>query len=258
MQLSHHDRLAPTEHGTLLWIGNRRSPYFTDAYQFCDRRVAQLAFRETLDEAISRPASAVKAILWCRENDSLRHAPLLDVIRNRHRDAEMALLSGPLVAGQRPHPRTRLSVDAIDWCHWNAFLPEFLSRCGGVPTQATRLNLVAVVAEVYQNAACLQDILEAAGIASIWCRRDQLSMVRRVDEIWWDDSSTEGQTWDSLFAKMQGRCEHQLWITSWLTAVTKTVATQAGIQTIVTKPGGYSELIDRIAGATVHVQREAA
>ena len=50
--------------GTLIWIGERETIEFTEAFRFCEQVVPQMALRRNLAEAVSRPAQMVDRIVF--------------------------------------------------------------------------------------------------------------------------------------------------------------------------------------------------
>ena len=48
--------------GTLIWIGPRTSVETRDAFEYCQRHASQLTLRDSLLDAVTRPADAVRGI----------------------------------------------------------------------------------------------------------------------------------------------------------------------------------------------------
>ncbi|MCO8122690.1 hypothetical protein NHH03_13160 [Stieleria sp. TO1_6] len=249
---------GPLDHGTLLWIGDRRSTAFRPVYEFCDSRVAQIAYRPDLSSAVARPAQAVRTILYCRENDSAVDEALFQSLRQLHPDADVNLLTGPLCAGSRPAPGLLLAAPAIDWHQWESQLPQSLRHCGSGKLSPRRVNSVAVVAANYANATALLEIAGSGQATAIWCRPDQLGTLVNVDELWWDDSATDRQHWPNLFRRLGHHVADHVWITNDLSPASRQSALDAGVNSVIKKPGDFTILLDRVAGTSIQSSRRAA
>lgn len=256
MQLSDHD--GAIGYGTLLWIGDRDSVVYCDAYDFCETQVSQLAYRPDLRAAIERPATAVRTILCCRDNDSAKSIDLFQTICRLHADAKAFLLLGPLCAGSRPSPSDLFDVPAIRWHEWQSLLPAYLRRCGWANQPAERPSSIAVIASSYSNASALLAIASSGQAPAVWCRPDQLATLCQFDEIWWDDSSTHGKTWDVLFSRLRTPATKNVWISNDVTPRSKRSAIDAGVNLVIAKPGDFSLLIDRVANQNADHERRAA
>ena len=110
------------EQGTLLWIGSREPAVYRDAYAYCDCETTQVAYRSDLSSAIERPATDVKLIVLCCDNDSSERVTTFSELRRRHESADAVLLMGPLCAGSRPSPTTRFDAPGIYWHQWDSTL----------------------------------------------------------------------------------------------------------------------------------------
>ncbi|MCS7469032.1 hypothetical protein NZK35_20460 [Stieleria sp. ICT_E10.1] len=252
------DHGGVTDHGTLLWIGDRDSNAYCDAYDFCESHVSQLAYRADLKSALLRPASAVRTILCCRDNDSAESIELFRTLCRLHGDAKAVLLLGPLCAGARPSPADLFDVPTIHWHQWESFLPGYLRRCGWANPPSAAPQSIAVVASSYANASALLSIASSGPASAIWCRPDQLATLHRFDEIWWDDSATQGQPWDRLMDRLVDPPREHVWVSGNITPKAKSAAMEAGVDLVIAKPGDFSLLIDRASGASGLTQRRAA
>ncbi|WP_182868038.1 hypothetical protein [Stieleria mannarensis] len=256
MQLVDHG--GAMDHGTLLWIGDRDADAFSDAYDFCESHVSQLAYRVDLNTALLRPASAVRTILCCRDNDSAESIELFQTLCRLHADAKAFLLLGPLCAGARPAPSDLFDVPTITWHQWESFLPGYLRRCGWANQPSAAPESIAVVASSYANASALLSIASSGRASAVWCRPDQLATLRHFDEVWWDDSATQGESWEDLMNRLADPdCQH-VWISGNVTPKTKFAARGAGVDLVIAKPGDFTLLIDRVAGGSGIQQRRAA
>ena len=256
MQIVDHE--LALEHGTLLWIGDRDSVAFCDAYDFCESYVAQLAYRKDMDSALARPASAVRTILCCRDNDSAEAVDQFQRLCRQHPEAKAVLLLGPLCAGSRPSPSDLFDLPTIKWHEWESFLPAYLRRCGWANQQIEQPSSIAIVASSYANASALLAIATSGSASALWCRPDQLASLHHFDEIWWDDSATQGRSWNELFGRLNQLPRKSVWISGSVTPRSKFEAIDAGVDLVIAKPGDFSLLIQRVSGATGFQQRRAA
>lgn len=246
------------DHGTLLWVGDRDEPAFREAYDFCEAHVAQLAYRRDLNSALHRPSTSVRTILCCRNNDSAESREWFHMLCRLHRDAKAFLLLGPLCAGARPSPSDLFGVPTIAWHQWESVLPGYLRRCGWANRPAERPESIAVVASSSANASALLSIASCGDATSLWCRPDQRSRLRNFDQVWWDDSATLGRSWTELMSQLCESPKQHVWISSDVTPRSKQAALAAGCELVIAKPGDFSLLIDRAAGANLHRSRRAA
>lgn len=231
--------------GTLVWIGNRESQYFRDAYAFCESHTSQIAYRANLSEAIERPSTGVSTIICCRENDSIvDHAHYLQLCQ-KHSSAQALLLMGPLCAGQRPHPSERLQTPAIYWHEWETCLPSQLIRCGLERQSVRRSGSVAVIASSYANASALLTVADDSEVTSAWYRPNQLSTVCNVDQYWWDDSATQTGSWTSRLKRCRNHQAEHFWFAGLLTPTEKRRAVEAGVGLVIPKPGDLTPLYER-------------
>ena len=246
------------ELGTLLWIGDRTAPEFCDAYDFCESHVSQLAYRRSMKEALDRPASSVLTTICCLINDSAETLTSLRQINYVYHASKPVLLTGPLCAGARPSPAEQLNVTLIRWHEWESQLPAYLRRCGWAARQSTISTGIAIVSRSRDSASALLTLAKAAGKVAAWVSPDQLSTLAGIDEIWWDDSATEGQTWLSLFDRLNSQPSSHVWITNFVTPATRQAAISAGIDLVIVKPGDYSLLLNRSQAGDNTLGRRAA
>ncbi|MCA9140844.1 MAG: hypothetical protein KDB00_28935 [Planctomycetales bacterium] len=256
MQICDHE--SAVDHGTLLWIGDRDASAYYHAYDFCETQVSQLAYRRDLKTALQRPATSVRTILCCRDNDSAESVQLFQELCRRHPDAKPLLLLGPLCAGSRPSPGDLFGVPTINWHDWESFLPGYLRRCGWANQPVERPHSIAVVASNSANASALLSIASSGQASAVSCRPDQISSLRNFDEIWWDDSATKGRSWSDLLGQVREPARENVWISNDVTPRSRRLAIEAGISLVIAKPGDYSLLINRVVGSGTHEQRRAA
>ncbi|MEL6105307.1 MAG: hypothetical protein AAFU85_04690 [Planctomycetota bacterium] len=245
--------------GTLLWVGDRKSEAFRDAFEFCEAVSSQLAFRADIQEALYRPAACVRAIIWCRTNDSGRDQSSFSRLQAAYNDAVSLLLLGPLCAGQRPSPAARLEVQSCAWSEWESPLPSLLSRCGlRSPESATRRD-VLIASRSRDNARALAELASTAGCHAVCCRPDAMRCSTRVDEVWWDDSATgRAPDWRGLIEDNPHPHARHAWITSFLTPVQRRRAIERGVSIVLPKPGDLSPLTRSIPAFVPQAVLDAA
>ena len=258
MPMQFIDQETAIDYGTLLWIGDRDSEVYRDAYEFCESHVSQLAHRPDLRAAIMRPATAVRTIVCCRDNDSSESLDLFQMICRLHDQAKAFLLLGPLCAGSRPSPTETFEVPSIRWHEWESLLPGYLRRCGWANQPVERPRSIAVIASSFANASALLTIASSGRASAVWCRPHQLSALRHFDEIWWDDSSMSGEDWEGLLNRQKAMRAEHVWVSGDVTPRSKRAAIDAGVSLVIAKPGDFSLLIDRVADQSVDHERRAA
>ncbi len=244
--------------GRIAGRSDREAPVYRDAYRFCDAHATQLAYRNTIEAATARPATDVKAIVFCRDNDSARHVDAFQSLRRRHTAAAATLLLGPLCGGSRPSPASLFDAPAIDWHEWESRLPGLLQRCGVLIATPPAPRSVAIVAECSAMASALLVIAGAGETVAVCCRPDQIGGLRGIEEFWWDDSATHEKNWTRLLDHPACRSSRHLWISHPVSPQQKQAAVEAGVDQVILKPGDYSRLLDRNLPGAANRERTAA
>jgi hypothetical protein len=224
--------------GTLIWVGPTTPAEFRGAVRYCLVHVAQLAFRRDVAEAVARPASDVRWILFVQSNrGGGNREPLLD----RYPDAKVLTLRGPLCQGIRDTCHDildRHTATVCDWQGWDQVLPAWL---GITTTQVKCCRTVAVVAATLAMAEPLMDLAAACGAMAVWCRDPVGNQVRNVDAVWWDDSvahPTSTPQWQARIHQFREgvRPIQHAWISSAPTISQAQQARAAGVDWLVCKP----------------------
>lgn len=227
------------EPGTLMWIGERYSREFADAFAFCEASVAQLAVRSTLQDVVKRPAVAVNRIIVTQPTRSPLETFALQSAVRRYAGAELMKLQGSLCEGMRTPSEPE--VDRTHYWHqWSQVLPTWLTCCGVQQTSEETSRSVAVVAENLNQGEALLDVAAAAGVTALWCPGGKAHLVRNVDTVWWDDSVAKPanrQVWSNRIAQFQssGGTNH-VWITSAPRTQHIDEASHGGIHSVISKP----------------------
>lgn len=224
--------------GTLMWVGDTTAAEFRSAVQYCLLNVSQLAFRRDHREALARPASDVRWIVFAQSNRNWFDAePLI----NQYPTAKCMTLLGPLCQGFG-FSRNR---DACDWQRWHDVMPEWLDV--ERPTTA-RCRNVAVVAANLTAAEPLLELADSVGASAVWCRHPSRQSVRNFDAVWWDDSAAAPASqsgWHDrieAFARPDRRVRHA-WIANSPCLQDARDAQAAGIELLVSKPHRIDPLL---------------
>jgi hypothetical protein len=249
--------------GTLMWIGDSTSPEFSDAYQHCLAQVAQLAMRRNFDDALCRPATAVRCILVTQSTRQQLDRRCLEKLRETYPDASFLNLQGTLCEGMRGLTEPVFGPNRHYWHRWNQILPEWLGSCGVASDCSQQLSQlgcrsVAVLTSTFVAGESLMDLAESAGATAVWCRRPDTHRVRNVDAVWWDDSvagPTSSLGWRERIAAFasEGRSPQHAWIVNAPRLDEKREATRGGIDVVVSKPHRINCLVEMLAnrsGAT--------
>ncbi|MEM6469276.1 MAG: hypothetical protein AAF802_06875 [Planctomycetota bacterium] len=243
--------------GTLLWIGERDLEAFADAYDFCDAVVSQLAYRESMAEAIRRPASMVRTMLMCLEHDSPLHRAAFTNLCEQYAESKPLLLTGPLCAGARPSVEQQFGCKTIQWNEWRTQLPAYLRRCGWASQPEQRAHSIAIVASNADNARALFALAAVASVPVVWCRPERLGTVTGLAEYWWDDSATDPNTWETSLARVTNPDAKHVWIASGLTPIIRQQASSAGFDAVISKPNEFESLISRVERRDTSIRRAA-
>ena len=276
--------------GTLIWVGDRNLDEFFEAYRFCENRVAQIAVRRDLWDAVRRPASAVRRVIVTRDSRRPLDDDAFRELRRAYPAASFLELMGPLCGdgiakvapGQPVH---------IHWHQANQVLPGWLQAADGVwdgpwagvglgdgrsdrdvsrPTGGDPVaRSVAVVAAVAANAEPLMDLAASVGKVVVWCRQPDSFRLRNVDVVWWDDSATGRMGCDEWHRRMlamrsahgSGPQRHAWLVTAPHIEYCRT-AYDAGVELILTKPARIEPLLrmltSRARGSRMATPMEAA
>lgn len=241
--------------GTLMWIGDFKSPEFGEAYQHCLAQVAQFALRRNFDDALCRPAAQVRCILIAQATRRPLDRRCLELLREAYPEASFLNLQGTLCEGMREPADAVFDGNRHYWHRWNQVLPDWLSRCGVAHDSLTRLNCrsVAVLTSSFGAGEPLMELAESAGATAVWCRRPDAHRVRNVDAVWWDDtvaSPTSSDRWRERIAAFGGsgtRTAHHAWIVNAPRLEAQRQAIDGGIDLVVSKPHRIDCLLATLA-----------
>ncbi len=242
--------------GTLMWVGDTVADEFRAAVQYCLLNVSQLAFRRDTGEAIARPASDVRWIVFAQSN---RSGVDTENLANRYPDAKTITLLGPLCQGIG----FTGGNECCDWYHWNAVLPEWL---GIERPVKTRCQTVAVIASTFNAAEPLLELVESVGATAFWCPQPSGQRIRNVDAVWWDDSVAKPVSealWQHRIEAFSGldRPVQHAWIVNSPRMQDAQEARAAGVQWLVSKPYRIDSLVGMLNQRRIGdrlIQRQAA
>ena len=244
--------------GTLLWIGERSSEEFRDAFEHCQASASQVAVRQNLDDAFLRPAATVKAIVVTRLTTKQHCEGQLRRLADSYPDATFIQILGSLCAGERPSSSKVFGERTIYAHQCNQYLPTWLSECGVKSIVESRApSSILIVAHQHSNAEPLMDLASSAGIPTLWCKRPSGNLVRNVSAVWWDDSAarpTTTRNWQHRINEIEAsnrqiepslRCRH-VWLACWPRHQQIRTAIDGGIDLVISKPHEISLLSETI------------
>lgn len=249
--------------GTLMWIGESTSPEFHDAYQHCLAHAAQLALRRNFDDALCRPAAAVRSILVAQSTRQQPDRRCLDLLCEKYPQASFFHLQGTLCEGMRAIAEPTFGINQHYWHRWNQVLPQWLDSCGvsnALSHQITPVGCrsVAVLTSTFSAGEALLDLAESAGATAVWVRRPETHRIRNVDTVWWDDSvagPTSRREWQERIAAFSGQPTQHAWIVNSPRLNEHREATRGGIDMVVSKPHRIDCLVQMLtSGASTSDQ----
>ncbi len=248
-------RPVPAVPGTLLWVGDRTLDELFETYRFCETRVAQLALRRDLSDAVRRPAAAVRRILVTRTTREPLDGSLLRELTQTYPAASVLQLLGPLCGGEVTGRDRTSDCHRIHWHQANQFVPQWLAACGGGAAESAEplAGSVAVVAATATIAEPLMDLAASAGVVAVWCRHPDSFRLRNVDSVWWDDSVTGTMDRDAWHQRMMSlgtrgakRPGRHAWLVNAPNIEHCRTAYAAGVERILTKPACIEPLLEML------------
>lgn len=241
-----------TNSGTLMWIGDRSTAEFRAAYSFCESNAAQLAYRTDLHHALCRPASSVRCILVAQATRAAYNASQLDELSAKYTDALWINLQSSLCEGARTPAHFLFDGNQHYWHRWNQVLPNWLAPCGAQPIPRDRpSHSVAIVASNRSAGDALMELAESAGVTTVWCGDGNITGVKNVDAVWWDDSvakPTSSRIWSQRIEAFQStsRQTQHAWIANSPRLHQTKAATEGGVDFVVSKPYRIEVLLESL------------
>lgn len=233
--------------GTMMWIGERFSDEFVEAYRFCETRVAQIAARASLADAFLRPATQVDRIVLAQSLRVSLAAEVIERLVTTYRQASCLQLRGSLCTGEVRLRHAMLRQH--EWYEWNQVLPSWLGVGSHRPRREHPITSVAVVANSLSIADPLLELAAFEGLTAVWCREPDPIAVRGIGAVWWDESvatpcdSAQWQARLAAFGSDASRCQH-VWLTASPDRVAMADARAGGIDTVISKPFKIESLTD--------------
>lgn len=255
--------LAPA--GTLLWVGDRDLPEFSDAYRYCESAVSQLAYRRDLGDAMRRPADAVRRIVITSPTRTRLDDPLLRDVCREYPAAEAVRLLGPLALGGKRDGGGSTRSQALPWHQAATFLVDWLGPAAADDPKrvvgdrsSDRSRCVAIVAAGVIQAEPLLELAASAGAAAVWCRQPDPFRVRNIEIVWWDESAAPAETpagWQRRFDDLAGfdrlGAKRHAWCVASPHLSDCRAARDAGVERIVVKPGRIGPLVEMLHSPAV-------
>lgn len=231
--------------GTLIWIGPRTSAETRDAFEYCQRHASQLALRDSLSDAVARPADAVRGIVVSRQARQSVDGSHLAAIAERYPDARRTVLIGSNAEGEGRTGFPWPGWQRVDWHAWNQIFPSWFSEPSqSLPTTAAGLTLV--VAATLQHAEALLDTLDQWSVAALWQSQPSQATARHVQRVIWDDSAAPATTASQWQQRLQSvhlapQARHA-WTVHYPRADQLASARRGGIDVSLSKPYLHASL----------------
>ena len=200
--------------GTLIWIGPRTSAETRDAVEYCQRHASQVALRDSLLDAVTRPADAVRGIVVSRQARQSVDESHLAAIAERYPDARRTVLIGSNAEGEG---RTGFAWPTL------------------------------VVAATQQHAEALLDTLDQWSVAALWQSQPSPATARHVHRVIWDDSAAPATTatgWQQRLQTVHLAPEaRHAWTVHYPRADQLASARRGGIDVSLSKPYLHASLL---------------
>ncbi len=233
-----------------MWIGDRESPEFADAFAYCEEHVSQIAYRSSLRQAVKRPASCVSKIVLTRSWGTPVTGADLEALRRQQPDASLLELIGPRCVADRMIVRGDADYQRCRWHRWIQEIPNWIAAPSGVNHRVAPMS-VGVVTATYTMAEPLLDLAAENEVTAVWCPSPNSLSVRGVEMYWWDDSVAEESTaehWHRRLAACGDASGHKrhVWIANAPSPDQVTQAVSAGIDLVVSKPFQIDRLVETL------------
>ncbi len=236
-----------TNSGTLLWVGPRETAEFRPIFDFCVESTAQVAWRNSIEDALRRPADQVRSVLLVTADRSSIDPVVVDRLVSQHEQANAIQLFGPLCVCDRSN---NAAFPQAYWYQWNQCFEELLAPCGlstSIETPATSAKSVAVIADTAGTAEPLLDVATSCAATVIWCRRPSMFGARNFDVVWWDDSVAQPACtlqWRRRIAAVHSAAtQTHVWLTNIPQTESVRAARQAGVDVVLSKPTRIESLM---------------
>ncbi len=235
---------------TLLWIGTRSSSEFSEIYDYCESHSLQIAYRKTLEQAITRRGSEVNRVVIARSDQALFDWQGAAELARSYSGSTAICVMGVLCEGVRHTERFVIAaapnIKPIYARQWKETLPDWF---GVWPIQvevstdsierASKLT-VAIVASHLAIAEPLLEIAASEGASAIWIRNADAIRIKNVDRVIWDDSvapATTTMAWQSRLSAMNlAKNARHAWIAHCPRAHQVASAKAAGVDLVLSKP----------------------
>ncbi|TWU47450.1 hypothetical protein Poly51_52500 [Rubripirellula tenax] len=233
--------------GTVLWIGERQAIDFQAAYQFCENRSSQLAWRADMPSAIERPAQNVSLTVFAQHTRQPPATELLEQLLAIYPDSTRVNLLGVLCEAITRTPMIGFDGSRHPWHRWNQVLTDLLDKSN----DPSDIRSVLIMSADVSAAQTLLDLADEGGATAVWSRTMDPPGIRNVDAVWWDDSiagPATAQRWADRAAKVSSAKGHlkQAWLVNSPRPRDLKHAQQGGVDMVLSKPHRIEPLLRMI------------
>ncbi|TWU55145.1 hypothetical protein [Rubripirellula reticaptiva] len=233
---------------TLLWIGDRHSLDFANAYEFCESQSPQLAYRNNIQSALQRPAHDVGVIVLAQSQRQSPPDHLLRQLDAAHPNSSRLNLLGVLCEAITRSPLHGFDGVREPWHRWKEVLPELVGK-GRDETAVA--HSVLIVSSSIATAESLIDLACSADATAVWSRTPDAKGVRNIDAVWWDDSvavPTSAHSWArrTLMIPSGNRTAKQAWLVNSPRPQDLSNAKSGGIDLVLSKPHRIEPLLQML------------
>jgi len=254
--------------GTLVWIGSRQHPEFSEVYRACEATVPQLAYRGSLAEALQRPAQQVGHLLISRSARTALVPEQWAALRARYPEAKWGCLLSSGCEGEMRTGDPWPDCSRFYWHQWNqAGLAWLAPQRPPLPAEGFRgceapVFLTVVAASLAQAEPWL-DVAAGRQWAASWSRPGQTAPLRSLTHVLWDDSAAgpaDRPTWQRRVARFAGGSlapPQHAWLAGFPRLQDWQAARLGGVEWLLSKPAPADALL-RFVGSTAAPRRPAA
>ncbi|QEG42626.1 hypothetical protein [Roseimaritima ulvae] len=245
--------------GTLIWIGSRTGGETRDAFAYCQQHAAQLAVRESLQDAVERPADAVSGILISRQSRHSVDADHVEALAQQYPTARRTVLIGSNAEGEGRTGLAWPGWQRVAWHAWNQVLPDWFSPAPPLEPAAVAdalqpVGLTLVVAATLSHAEALLDTLEQWSVAALWQRQPSPTTARHIHRVIWDDSAAPATTaalWQQRLQSVHLADDaRHAWTVHYPRVEQLTAARRGGVDVTISKPYLQASLFRFLSPAT--------
>ncbi|MGB7325751.1 MAG: hypothetical protein WBD31_12830 [Rubripirellula sp.] len=244
---------------TLLWIGDRHTLDFANAYDFCESQSPQLAWRNNIQSALDRPAQDVGVIVLAQSQRQSPPDHLLRQLDAAHPNSSRLNLLGVLCEAITRSPLHGFDSVREPWHRWKETLPELVRSD---ENKSVGSRSVLIVSSNIATAESLIDLAGTAGVTAVWSRTPDAKGVRNIDAVWWDDSAavpTSAQSWARRTSRVPSgnHTAKQAWLVNSPRPQDLSDAKSGGIDLVLSKPHRIEPLLQMLDDSHQELDRPA-